>query len=151
VTRSRFASAARGFTLIELLVALTILAIAAAIVALSIASREDRDVNEEMRRLAALFRLAQADAGMSGTMLVWEADVHGYRFRRLDDDDARAPSPAGDPLRPRRWPFAVTRIEAQPIVFGREPLFQPGVIRLTIASRDLRLVLDPFGNLTEAP
>jgi len=151
VRRARLARAARGFTLIELLVALTILAIAAAVAALSIASREGRDADEEMRRLAALFRLAQDDAGMSGTMLVWEADVHGYRFRRLDGGGERAPSLESDLLRPRRWPFVVTRIEAQPIVFGREPLLQPGVIRLTTASRDIRLVLDPFGNLTEAP
>jgi general secretion pathway protein H len=151
VRRSGLLGAARGFTLIELLVAVTILAVAAAIATLSVASREGRDVDEEVRRMAALFRLAQDDAGMSGTTLVWEADVHGYRFRRLNDSSESEPSPRDDLLRARRWPFTVTRIEAQPIVFGREPLLQPGVIRLSTASRDLRLVLDPFGNLTEAP
>ena len=152
VTRVRLARAVRGFTLIELLVAITILAIAAAIAALSVASGEGRRVDEETRRLAALFRLAQDEAAMSGTMLVWEADVHGYRFRRLDrGGDEGEPSPQGDLLRARRWPFGVSRVEAQPIVFGREPLLQPGVIRLTTASRDIRLALDPFGNLTEAP
>jgi general secretion pathway protein H len=149
--RPRPARAARGFTLIELLVALTILAVAAAIAALSVASSQGRGVDEEMRRLAALFRLAQDEAAMSGTMLVWEADAHGYRFRRLDEDGAGQASPLDDLLRARRWPFAVSRIEAQPIVFGREPLLQPGVITLSTASRDVRLALDAFGNLTEAP
>jgi general secretion pathway protein H len=149
--RPRLVRAARGFTLIELLVALTILAIAAAIAALSVASREGRDVDEEVRRMAALFRLAQDHAGIYGSALIWEADVHGYRFRRLDQGGEGDASPQDDLLRARRWPFAVTRIEAQPIVFGREPLLQPGVIRLSTASRDLRLALDPFGNLTEAP
>ncbi|HEY7760693.1 MAG TPA: GspH/FimT family pseudopilin [Burkholderiales bacterium] len=151
--RPGFARAAHGFTLIELLVALTILAIAAAIATLSVGSREGRDVDEEVRRMAALFRLAQNHAGIYGTALVWEADVHGYRFRRLDHGEGGEgeSSPQDDLLRARRWPFAVTRIEAQPIVFGREPLLQPGVIRLSTASRDLRLALDPFGNLTEAP
>ncbi len=149
--RTRLARAARGFTLIELLVAVTILAIAAAIAALSVAAGEGRGVDEETRRLAALFRLAQDEAAMSGTTVVWEADRHGYRFRRLDHEDARTPSPADDLLRARRWPFRVSRIEAQPIVFGREPLLQPGVITLSTASRDIRLALDPFGNLTEAP
>jgi general secretion pathway protein H len=150
VRRSSLAGAARGFTLIELLVAVTILAIVAALATLSVASRGGREVDEEVRRMAALFRLAQDAAGMSGTTLVWEADVHGYRFRRLDDSGAGGPPP-DELLRARRWPFAVTRVEAQPIVFGREPLLQPAVIRLSTASGDMRLALDPFGNLTEAP
>jgi general secretion pathway protein H len=142
---------AHGFTLIELLVAVTILAIAAVIATLSVASRGGRDVDEEVRRMAALFRLAQDEAAISGTTLVWEADVRGYRFRRLENSSQAQTSPQDDQLRPRRWPFVVTRVEAQPIVFSREPLLHPGVIRLSTASRDLRLVLDPFGNLTEAP
>jgi general secretion pathway protein H len=135
-----------GFTLIELLVVITILGIAAAAVALSVSISDVRLLQEETARLGALFRIAQDDARISGRALVWEADLNGYRFRPLDTEAAR--DWKDEILRPRTWPFAVRRIEAGRIVFGREPLLNPATLRIVTAEREARLALDAFGNLT---
>ncbi|MDH4190359.1 MAG: prepilin-type N-terminal cleavage/methylation domain-containing protein [Betaproteobacteria bacterium] len=134
-----------GFTLLELLVVVAILGIAAAAVSLSVGSREGRLADEEMARLSALFRLAQNEAHVSGRTLVWEADLTGYRFRALDGEELQ--DSADGTLRARAWPFEVTRIDAAPIVFGREPLLVPAKLRIATAERELALTLDAFGNL----
>jgi general secretion pathway protein H len=135
-----------GFTLIELLVVITIMGIAAAAVALSVSISDVRLLQEETARLGALFRIAQDEARISGRALVWEADLKGYRFRPLDAE--ASPDWSDEILRPRTWPFAVSRIEAGRIVFGREPLLVPATLRIATAEREARLALDAFGNLT---
>lgn len=141
----RSASLVRGFTLLELLVVIVILGVAAGMVSLSVAPSEERLLTMEMDRLAALFRLAQNEARVSGRPLVWEADGQGYRF--LTGNAPRAENP-DDPLRPRDWPFTVERIEAPNVVFGAEPLLPPAEIRITTPRRELVLALDAFGTLT---
>lgn len=135
----------RGFTLIELLVVVAILAVAAAAVALSVSSSDARRLREEAARLGALFRIAQDEARVSGRTLVWEADLEGYRFRPLNAEQARDWS--DEILRPRAWPFTVTRIESGRIVFGREPLLDPATLQIATAEREVRLALDALGNL----
>ncbi len=137
----------RGFTLIELLVVIAIMGIATGIVALSIAPSESRIEREEFTRLGALFHLARDEARVSGRRLVWKADLAGYRFLTADGEAAgKGPD---DPLRPRRWPFEVRRVDAAPIVFGREPLLEPETLTVATAERELRYRLDPFGDLTQ--
>jgi len=135
----------RGFTLIELLVVIAILGIATAAIALSVSRSDVRLLQEETARLGALFRIAQDEARISGRILVWEADVNGYRFRPLDEEAARDWNDAI--LRPRAWPFVVNRIEAARIVFGREPMLEPATLRIETAGGEARLALDAFGNL----
>jgi general secretion pathway protein H len=134
-----------GFTLIELLIVITILALGAAAVALSVSSSDARMLKEETARLGALFRIAQDEARVSGRTLVWEADLEGYRFQPLDPEAAR--NWRDEILRPRAWPFTVSRIEGGRIVFGREPLLDPGTLRIVTAEREVRLVLDALGEL----
>jgi general secretion pathway protein H len=134
-----------GFTLIELLVVIAILGIAAAAVALSVSRSDVRLLEEETARLGALFRIAQDEARISGRVLVWEADLNGYRFRPLDEEAARDWN--DDVLRSRAWPFTVRRIEAARIVFGREPMLEPATLRIATAEREAQLALDAFGNL----
>lgn len=135
----------RGFTLIEILVVIAILGVAVGAVALSISTSDARLLQEETARLGALFRIAQNEARVSGRALVWEADRDGYRFRPLDSEAARDWD--DEILRARRWPFAVHEVEGGPIVFGREPLLEPAQLRIATAEREVRLVLDPLGNL----
>jgi general secretion pathway protein H len=143
-----FAKGARheqGFTLLELLVVIVILGIAAGMVSLSAVPSEERLLATESDRLAALFRLAQNEAKVSGRPLTWEADTHGYRF--LSADAGRQIRP-DDPLRARAWPFQVVRVEAPVLVIGAEPLLPPAEIRIATPSRELVLALDAFGTLT---
>jgi general secretion pathway protein H len=136
----------RGFTLIELLVVITILAIAAATVALSVSTGDARLLKDETARLAALFRIAQDESRVSGVGLVWEADLQGYRFRPLNA--AAAGDWSDQVLRPRPWPFTVLQVEGGTIVFGREPLLDPATLRIVTADREVWLALDALGNLT---
>jgi general secretion pathway protein H len=137
-----------GFTLIELLIVITIIAMGAAMVALSVSGSDTRLLKEETARLSALFRIAQDEARVSGRTLVWEANLEGYRFRPLDPEAAR--DWKDEVLRPRAWPFAVRSIEGGRIVFGREPLLDPATLRIATAEREVRLVLDAQGELREA-
>lgn len=139
---------ASGLTLLELLVTISILGIALGAVALSIAPAEGRRADEEIERLAALFRLAHDETRLTGQPLTWQADLAGYRFL-APDGKVRQLGP-DDPLRPRRWPFAVRRLEAPGIRFGREPLLARTDIRIATAERQWALVLDPFGTLGPA-
>src|SRR5688572_22571647 len=70
---SRVCRGRLGFTLIELLIVIAILAVAAAVVTLSVPASDGRLVREEAARLGALFRIAQDEARVSGRALVWEA------------------------------------------------------------------------------
>ena len=134
-----------GFTLIELLVVIALLGIAAAVVALSVSQNDARLLHEEAARLGALFRIAQDEARITGRTLVWEANISGYRFRPLDEEAAR--DWRDDVLRERAWPFEVRSIEGGRIVFGREPLLDAATLHIAIAGAEVRLALDPLGNL----
>lgn len=136
---------AHGYTLIELLVALTVLAIAAGVVALSLPSGEERRVREEAARLGALFRIAQDQARVAGRTLVWEADLQGYAFRPLDPEAAR--DWHDETLRARSWPFRVERLEAARIIFTREPMLEPASVRIATGSRQVLIALDALGNV----
>lgn len=134
-----------GFTLLELLVVIAILGIVAGLVTLSTAPAEQRRVAEEVDRLAALFRLAQDEARISGRRIIWQADARGYRF--LTPEGVRGAQSADDPLRPREWPFSVRFIDAPEVLFGREPLMTPARVHLVTADGELTLELDEFGEL----
>jgi len=134
-----------GFTLIEILVVIALLGIAAAVVALSVSRSDARVVREETARLGALFRIAQDEARVTGRALVWEADLKGYRFRPLDEAAERDWN--DEILRERTWPFEVRSIEGGRILFGREPLLSPALLHIAAGDLELRLALDPLGNL----
>jgi general secretion pathway protein H len=137
-------TAVRGFTLLELLVVVVILGIAAGVVSLSVAPREDRLVEREAQRLGALFRLAQDEARVRGRPVAWEATTQGYRFLI----GGKEPQDADDPLRPRAWPFPVVRVAAPPLAFGMEPMMPAAEIRVATPSRELVLALDEFGTVS---
>lgn len=136
---------ARGFTLIELLLVVVLIAIAASVAAMSIRDDERHKLQEEGDRLSALFRMAQSEARISGRTLVWEADLAGYGFRAASG--AEEDKPREELARRRAWPFEVRRVEAPRILFTREPLREPAVIRLETANRELELALDARGEL----
>lgn len=139
-------SRARGLSLLELLVTISILGIVLGAVTLSLAPTDARRVDEEIDRLAAVFRLAQDETRLTGQPLTWRADLGGYRFVASDGRPRRLGP--DDPLRPRAWPFEVRRIDAPAVRFGREPLLPRTEIRLTTPTRRIDLVLDAFGTLS---
>lgn len=138
-------NARKGFTLIELLLVVVLVAIAASVAAMSVSGNDRQRLQEEADRLSALFRMAQSDARVSGRTLVWEADLAGYWFRAasaLEED-----RPREELARKRPWPFQVRSVETGRILFTREPLREPAVIRIETPNRELRLALDARGEL----
>src|SRR2546421_13057645 len=110
--------ASRGYTLIELLVVIAVIGIAAGVVTLSLRGNDARRLAEEGDRLAALFRMAQSDARVSGRPVLWQADLAGYRFRALGYD--RAAPPPEELARERRRPLGVRRLQPAAPPLGRE-------------------------------
>ena len=135
-----------GFTLLELVVVIAILGVVAGLVSLSAAPAEHRRVDEELDRLAALFRLAHDEARISGQTITWEADAKGYRFVTVDG--VRGQADADDPLRPRHWAFQVRSVQAPILAFGREPLMVPARMHLQTSTDDLTLEINTFGEMT---
>jgi general secretion pathway protein H len=133
----------RGYTLIELLVVIAVIGVAAGILTLSLRGDESRRLTEEGDRLAALFRMAQSEARLSGRPILWQADLAGYRFRALADTATPLPE---ELARERRWPLEVRRVEHAELVFGREPLREPAEVEIATAGPKLRLALDALGN-----
>jgi general secretion pathway protein H len=129
-----------AFTLLELLLVVAVIAIAAGLVSLSVSGGE-RSLREESERLAALFHMAQSEARVSGRTLAWEADLSGYSFTGQENLPEEL-------SRKRSWPFTVERVSPQRVLFGREPVREPETLDIATPSRDLRLALDPLGNLS---
>lgn len=142
-------SPAQGATLLELLAVIVILGIVAGLVSLSISPGESRRMAEEIDRLAALFRLANDEARVSGRPIVWRADTDGYRF--VQSDGVRGENDGEDPLRPRAWPFEVQQVDAPEIVFGREPLMDPTRVYIVTATREIVVDVDAFGQVKAGP
>ena len=134
-----------GFTLIELLLVVVLVAIAASVAAMSIRDDERHKLQEEGDRLSALFRMAASEARVNGRTLVWEADLAGYGFRAASG--AEEDQPREELARRRAWPFEVRRVETPRLIFTREPLREPVLIRLETATRELVLAVDARGEL----
>ncbi|MGX5713977.1 type II secretion system protein [Sphingopyxis terrae subsp. ummariensis] len=92
---------ARGFTLVELMVVLTILALAATAVVLTIPG-EERSVRSEADRLAARLAAARDVAVVEGRSVAVNFAPSGYGFERRIDG-AWAPLP-GRAFAQRNWP-----------------------------------------------
>jgi general secretion pathway protein H len=83
-TSGRGSSAGRrraGFTLIEVMVVLTIVAIGAGLIALTIRDPAETRLESEGARLVALLESARTEARSAGLNAVWVPDAEGGRFR----------------------------------------------------------------------
>ena len=134
-----------GFTLIELLLVIVLIGVAASVAAMSVRGDEHHKLQEEGDRLSALFRMAASDARIGGRTLVWEADPTGYAFRAASG--AEDEKPREELSRRRPWPFEVRRLDTPRVLFTREPLREPVLVRIETPSRELRLAIDAVGEL----
>jgi general secretion pathway protein H len=96
----------RGFTLIELLIVMVIIATVLSMAMLSIGLLgNDRDLQTEGRRFAALMEVVQDDASMQGREFGIELMTSGYRFVEYDALTGQwADVPGDDTLRLRALP-----------------------------------------------
>lgn len=99
-------SAGRGFTLIEIMVVMVIIVVGTSIALLSInVIGDDRDIEQEARRLATLIETAADEAELQGRDFGLEFVRQGYRFVEYDPFlDTWAEIIGDDLLRPRSLP-----------------------------------------------
>ncbi|HID49814.1 MAG TPA: type II secretion system protein GspH [Chromatiales bacterium] len=76
-----------GFTLLEILVVLVLLGIVLSVAVLSAGGDAGRQLEQEVRRMAELIRLAQEEAVLNGNELAIRFYPDGYAFERLEDKD----------------------------------------------------------------
>ncbi len=69
-----------GFTLIELMVVLVIVGIATAAISLSARPDPTGLLRQDAARLARLLEIAQGEARVRGTPILWQPSAKGYRF-----------------------------------------------------------------------
>jgi general secretion pathway protein H len=103
----------RGFTLIELLVVVAIIAIATAGVAFAMRDSSTTRLEQEARRLSALFESARAQSRTTGIPVVWHAFQGGFRFEGVREGTL-----------PQNWLHQETTVVqgAVRIVLGPEPI-----------------------------
>lgn len=93
---------ARGFTLIELMVVIVLMGALLATVAVTAFPDDNTRLRTEADRLAQLWTIAYDEAQVRGTVMVWEADAQGFRFRVRDGSRWQVIE-HDDALRPRTW------------------------------------------------
>jgi general secretion pathway protein H len=144
----------RGFTLLELLVVLVIAGILLGAVALNAMPSNGQLVQDDAQRIALLLQAARDEAIVRNRAIAFEIDEQRYRFliRQNDSwqiltDDALLRERAF-----RRAPLAVSltpptsdRLPLR-IVFGREPVDKPFVLRLTLGVNSASIQADGIGN-----
>ena len=134
-----------GFTLIELLLVVLLVAVAASVAAMSVPRNGGYKLQEEGDRLAALFRMAASEARVSGRTLVWQADLAGYSFQTASG--AENDKLSEELARRRAWPFEVRRLDTPRVLFTREPLREPALVRIETPEREMHLAIDAVGEL----
>jgi general secretion pathway protein H len=117
--------AMRGMTLIEILVVLVIIGILAMLATLSVGILgEDRQIEDEMRRLADAIALLQEQAQLEGRDYGMLLETARYEFQRFDAFEQRWKPVEGDSvLAARELPpdlaFELT-LEGRPVLLRRE-------------------------------
>jgi general secretion pathway protein H len=112
----------RGFTLLEILVVISMLAILAVGVGLSLGTRGSALAELEAERLRGLLEVARDESLHGGRAVQWQASGSGYRFLQsaLEGDTGFAERPLDERLRPRELP-AELRLAALSIGGRRMP------------------------------
>ncbi len=116
----------RGMTLIEILVVLVIIGILAMLATLSVGLLgEDREIEDETRRLADAIALLQEQAQLEGRDYGILLETARYEFQRFDAFEQRWKPVEGDAaLAPHELPpdlaFELT-LEGRPVLLRREP------------------------------
>lgn len=129
----------RGLTLLELLMVLTVAAMATAAISLSLRDPDQRALQREGERLAALLESGRAWSRSSGQVLRWTAGPEGFAFE--GHTPKRAPEAWQTPGIEVQW-TQVAQAQAQALVLGPEPIIAPQAITLRLRQQQLTLSSD---------
>ncbi|WP_181268901.1 type II secretion system minor pseudopilin GspH [Pseudomonas aeruginosa] len=104
-----------GFTLIELMVVLVIVGIATAAISLSARPDPTGLLRQDAARLARLLEIAQGEARVRGTPILWQPSAKGYRFSPQAYRGKTDAFAADTELRARDWQAAPLRVSVRPL------------------------------------
>ncbi len=104
-----------GFTLIELMVVLVIVGIATAAISLSARPDPTGLLRQDAARLARLLEIAQGEARVRGTPILWQPSAKGYRFSPQAYRGKTDAFAADTELRARDWQAAPLRVSVRPM------------------------------------
>ena len=107
----------RGFTLLELLLVLVLITVLTGLVSFSARPDPRRVLVQQAERVGLLMGVATDEARMRQEPIVWEADLHGYRFVR-ESGGERSTYAGDDLLRERSWDPALTRLTVIDLASG---------------------------------
>lgn len=142
-------SKSKGFTLIELMVVVTLIAIATALVGLSLRDPQQAQLEREAERLVALLETARAEARAGGLAVRW----------RPGTAEGQAPFEfLGLPQRiqlPQRWLGEAVTVDLEgnlrELQLGPEPLIPAQSLRLRLGQQQVRLATDGLRPFTVQP
>ncbi len=139
---------ARGFTLLELLIVVSIVAMGAVTVTLSMRDSGQDALRAQADALAAMLESARAQSRASGAPVHWRANEQGFSWTGLAQQ--------GPDALPTQWRTAGVRAHSEaPVVLGPEPLIGPQRIELWLQDRPQQRVvvasdgIRPFALRTE--
>jgi general secretion pathway protein H len=144
----------RGFTLLELLVVLVIVSILLGAVALNAMPGNRQLLRDDAQRIALLLQAARDEAIVRNHAIAFEIDEQRYRFLIRQNDSWQVMTD-DVLLREREFRRTPLFIVLTPptsdhlplrIVFGREPVDKPFVLRLTLGPDSTSIQADGIGN-----
>jgi general secretion pathway protein H len=107
----------RAFTLIEMMLVLVLIAILTSVVTISTRPDPHRSLVLQAQRVGLLMGIASDEARMRQEPIVWEADLHSYRFVEESAND-RTTFSGDDMLRERSWDPPLTRLTVIDLASG---------------------------------
>jgi general secretion pathway protein H len=144
-----------GFTLLEMLVVIVIAGIMLGVVSFNAVPSEGQVLQNEAQRIALLLQLARDEAIVRNRPIAFEADGERYRFL-IRDDNKWQPLTRDDMLREREFKRAPVGLSIDPpvagqtnplrIIFGREPVDKPFVLRLSVGDANVAIRADGIGH-----
>ncbi|HEX8955033.1 MAG TPA: GspH/FimT family pseudopilin [Burkholderiaceae bacterium] len=150
---------ARGFSLLELLIVMAIVGLTLGMVSLSASQSAQKDLQNDAQRIALLLQMARDEAIVRDRPVAFEADENHYGFLVKNDKDWEAISD-DDLMRSREFKRAPVTLLMTPqpdssqnngmlrIVFGREPVDKPFVLKLAQGDDAVSIQADGIGHFT---
>lgn len=145
----------RGFTLLELLVVLVIAGIILGVVSLNAIPSERQAMRNDAQRIALLLQLARDEAIVRNRLVAFELAAGGYRFMLRENDEWR-PIERDESLRERSFSRTPVTFTIEPpipqqdgrfrIVFGREPVDKPFLLKLAAHDASVSVRADGIGH-----
>lgn len=145
-----------AFTLLELLIVMLIMGVILAAVGLNAGQTSRQELQQDVRRLAALMQLARDEAIVRNRLIALELGSDRYEFF-IKNDNAWESLQDDTVLRERKFkraPITFSLLNGEGnlstwrVVFGRDPVDKPFVLALQYAQDSFSISADGIGHFS---